>query len=116
MNTLKAHYEEIKNTNYNGVSTKFSGYLQFGTIHTDQNEELGYTSQFIKKCVDIVNSDNYAYSRQKNGYINIYGIDENSPTGVSLIGGIPDELEFLLYALNRTSQLSTTEDLRTARG
>lgn len=51
---------------------------------------------------------------KKKGYISIYGRDDKSPTGVSLIGGIPNELEFLLYAFGKTGQLSSTEDMRTA--
>ncbi len=109
---LSAHNEGT--VNYSGHSSRFAGYIQFGEIFTDKHEKIGYTSDQVQKFIACITSPNYLYSRQKNGYISIYGKDETSPTGVSLIGGIPDEMEYLLKVFGKTGQLSPTEDMRTA--
>ena len=115
MKTLEAHNTRIAKTGYTGETTRFSGYLQFGEVRDgDDHSVIGYTADRFRKCVELVSDKNFAYARQKSGYINIYAMDDNSPTGVTLLGGIPDEFEYLLYALGRTGQLSPTEDMRTA--
>jgi hypothetical protein len=115
MNTLQKHNNDIANKDYTGIVTDFSGYIQFGAIHARPDHDvIGFTADLIKKCVEAITSEKYLYSRQKNGYISLYGKDDTSPTGVHLIGGLPNELEFLLYAYGKTGQLSPNEDLRTA--
>jgi len=115
MKTLEKHNAEIKKSNYSGVTTRFSAYIQFDEIHTDESHDIvGYTTDKFKKAVEIIKSDNYLYARHTRYGINLYGRNEKSPTGVMLIGGIPHEWDFLLTALGRTSELSPTEDKRTA--
>lgn len=109
---LKNHNLQLKN-NSSHVSD-FTGYLQFGIVHTSEHEEITYTAEMVKHFVKLVSHENYAYSRQKNGYISIYITDSKSPTGVSCIGGIPNNFEYLLHLFEKTSQLSPTEDLRSA--
>ena len=116
MKTLETHKAAILKSGYTGETIRFTGYLQFGQIHDQDDDSIvGYTADRFRKCVEIVNDPNFAYARQKSGYINIYVTDINSPTGVSLKGGIPDEFEYLLYAFGRTGQLSPTEDMRTGK-
>ena len=114
MTTLQIHNDAIKSQNYTGVTTRFSGYIQFEEVRDDAHALIAFTAESVKKAVEAITSPLYLYSRQKKGYISIYGRDDKSPTGVSLIGGIPNELEFLLYAFGKTGQVSTTEDIRTA--
>ena len=115
MTTLQKHNAELTRTNYTGVVTDFNGYIQFGEIKARPGHDtIGFTADFIKQIIACITNPAFAYSRQKNGYISIYGRDDNSPTGVSLIGGLPNELEYLLYAFGKTGQLSPTEDMRTA--
>lgn len=115
MTTLQKHNEALVNQKYTGVVTEFTGYIQFGKISGRlDHDTIGFTADFIKQCIASIIDPNYLYSRQKNGYISIYGRDDSSPTGVMLIGGIPNELEYLLAAFKKISQLSPTEDMRTA--
>lgn len=116
MTTIQKHQAEIDSKNYTGVVTRLNNaYLQFGEVRGEEHDLIALTVKSFKKAVELVSHPQYAYSRQKNGYVNIYVRDQNSPTGVSLAGGISDDLDFLLDALGRTGQLSPTEDLRTAK-
>lgn len=90
-----------------------TGYVQGGTIHTADHQEIGYTKATVEKAIKIIKNPNFLYARWKKYGIQCYGRDNTSPTGVINIGGIPNELEFLLTALGKTSSLSPTEDLRT---
>jgi len=115
MTTLQKHTKALMNSKYTGVSTQFDGYIQFGEIRDNMHGLIGFTPVQIERYVKVLTNPKYSYSRQKNGYISVYGLDSDSPTGVSLIGGIPNELEFLLYAFGKKGQLSPTEDMRTGR-
>ncbi len=114
MTTIEQHKKTIENKSYNGVTTRFEGYIQFDHVYGKNHDLIAFTSDLIKKSVMLITNDNYLYSRQNNGYIDIYYKNDNSPTGVELAGGIPNELEFLLYSFGKTGQLSPTEDKRTA--
>lgn len=115
MKLLEAHNYAVAQSAYNGTVTNFAAYLQFGTISTQSTHEIiGFTADYVRTVIGYITAPNYLYARQKNGYISIYGKDDTSPTGVCLIGGLPNELEYLLAAFGKTGQLSPTEDLRTA--
>ena len=111
---LKIHNQDVKKRPFASVTTKLEGYIQFNRISDSNHNTIGWTSEAFEKMINIVNHPDYAYSRQKNGYINIFIKDNSSPTGVTLLGGIPNEMEFLLKVFGRTGQLSPIEDLRTA--
>jgi hypothetical protein len=114
MTILEKHKKAINETNYNLTVTKFNGYIQGNEIRDAEHSIIGFTADTIKRCIDLVRRNDFSYARQQNGYINIYVRDNNSPTGVSLAGGIPNELEFLVSTFNKAGVLSPTEDKRTA--
>lgn len=114
MSILKNHNSQTEVKNYNGMPTKFEGYIEFNEIYSSEHEKLGYTTQSIKRCIELIRHPKFMYSRQTRYGISIYAKDETSPTGVLMIGSIPAELDFLLYALGKTGQLSPTEDKRSA--
>jgi len=103
------------NDNGNGSSVeRIVGYIQFGTIHSDDHKVVGYTKENILRIARILTDERFLYCRQNIYGIQCYGRDDKSPTGVSLIGSIPCELHDLLYAFGKTGALSPTEDLRTS--
>jgi len=93
-----------------------NGYLEGGTIMSNEHKTLGFTPERIKRVVELLNHPKFLYTRWKEYGIQVYIKDEDSPTGVILAGGIPLELEFLIKRFQKFgAPLSPTEDLRTAR-
>lgn len=106
MKTLQIHKKAIQDGD-NGTITKFSGYVQFNKIHDSEHNVLGYTPEYIERCIKFINNPNYLYSRQKNHGIVLYGKNDLSKTGNEIIGGIPTELGFLLKVCGKESPLLT---------
>jgi len=95
---------------------EINGYLEGGTIHTNDHKTVGFTPEAIQKAVNLLKHPKFRYTRWKNYGIAVYVGDDESPTGVRNAGGIPHELEFLIKDYQKFgAPLSPTEDLRTAR-
>ena len=93
-----------------------NGYLEGGTILTNDHKTVGFTPERIQKVVEMLKHPKFLYTRWRPYGIQVYIKDENSPTGVILLGGMPHELEFLIKDYQKFgAPLSPTEDLRTAR-
>lgn len=72
-----------------------------------------------KRVFDLISSEKFLYSRAQNGfggYCNLYGKDETSPTGVTLMGACSSFklADSIANMLGKTTSLSPTEDRRTA--
>lgn len=72
-----------------------------------------------QRVFDLINSDKFLYSRAQNGfggYCNLYGKDETSPTGVTLMGACSSYhlADYIANLLGKSTSLSPTEDKRTA--
>lgn len=89
--------------------------MELSYSDTDKARNLAYEE--YKRVFDMINSDGFLYSRSKGSYCNLYGKDENSPTGVNLLGGCSSfELaDNIATLLNKGTSLSPTENLMTAR-
>ena len=93
-----------------------NGYLEGGTILTNDHKTVGFTPERIQKVIELLQHPKFRYTRWKNYGIAVYVGDDESPTGVRNAGGIPHELEFLIKHFQKYgAPLSPTEDLRTAR-
>lgn len=92
-----------------------NGYLEWGTIKTNDHKTIGFTPERIKEVIAKLRHPDYLYCRSRYYGITIYVRDNESPTGVIGIGGMPHELEFLVDLFHpNCGPLSPTEDLRTA--
>ena len=92
-----------------------NGYLEGGTIKTNDHKTVGFTPERITKVIELLKHPKFLYTRWKDYGIQVYIKDDKSPTGVILAGGIPLELEFLIKEFQKYgAPLSPTEDLRTA--
>ncbi len=88
--------------------TKFNGSLYSGSI-CDETGVIGFTSEKIRKVIECLTASNFAYCKRQTKYnISVYGYDNTMPNGVKCIGGVPNQLEFLIDTFAKT-YISPTE-------